>query len=130
MPGVMMQIGNYQFSIGTAAYQELTRVHSWRWNEVPRAGRKPASQYDGPEAATLELSGVIYPHYKGGIGQIVAMRKEADKGEPLMLVDGTGKIWGKWVIRTIEEGQSRHFDRGMPMKQQFRMSLREYGDDS
>ena len=129
MPGVMMQIGGFQFSIGTAAYQELTRIHAWRWNEIPRAGRAPASQYDGPAAATMELSGVIYPHYKGGTGQIAAMRTEAGKGEPLMLVDGTGKVWGKWVILTIEEGQDRHFDKGLPLRQRFRISLREYGDD-
>ena len=35
---------------------------------VPRRiGRSPALQYSGPDAEELKLSGVIYPHLKGGL---------------------------------------------------------------
>ncbi|BCS94627.1 tail assembly protein [Desulfoluna limicola] len=126
---VMMALGNYRFSVSTAAYQEFKRSTSYRWAEQARAGRRPALQYMGPGKETLELSGTIYPVYKGGIGQVDDMRTEAGKGKPLSLVDGRGMAWGKWCIESIEEDQAFFLPGGIPKKQTFRLSLVAYGED-
>src|SRR5205085_10895449 len=95
---VMMGLGEFRFGLNTAAYQDLSRSHSWRWPTVERIGAKPATQFVGPGVDAVQMNGVIYPHFGGGLRQIEAMRAEADKGETLNLVDGTGQGWGLYVI--------------------------------
>lgn len=124
---VMLALGDYRFGLATAAYQDLQRTSSWRWQTVDRIGVAPATQYVGPGGESIELSGVVYPHFKGGLGQLDAMRAEAGKGEPLMLVDGMGKVWGKYVVTEVREGQKTFFSNGMPRCQEFNLSLQSYG---
>jgi len=76
-----------------------------------------------------ELDGVIYPSFKGGLGQIEAMRALADAGKPLQLVDGLGRIWGAWVITEIGDTRTVFADDGQPRKLEFRIKLKAYGED-
>ena len=50
-------------------------------------------------------------------------------GEPHLLVDGSGYVWGKWVIEKIDEQQSYFFEDGRPRKIEFHLELTEYGED-
>lgn len=124
-----MGLGEYRFSISTAAYDNFERSSSWRWTEQSRIGRRPALQYAGPGKDDITLAGTIYPFYSGGIGQLPKMREMADTGKPLMLVDGLGKVWGKWCIKSISETQSSFLQGGVPRKIVFRLSLARYGED-
>ena len=126
----LMKLGDYTFSIDSAAYQTLSRTTEYRWRSQPRVGRLPAQQFMGPGEETLSLDGVIYPHFKGGLSQLDAMRTEAGKGEPLMLVDGTGHIWQQWVINQVEETHKTLFEDGTPRRVEFRLQLSRYGEDA
>lgn len=130
MPEVMMTLGDFRFSLDTAAYKRLRRTVEYRWAAQERAGRRPARQFTGIGNETVELEGVIYPHYRGGLGQLEAMRALAGQGSPQILTDGTGKVWGKFCIERIEEIQTLFFGDGTPRKQEFRLSLGHYGEDS
>lgn len=126
----LMKLGEYTFSIDSAAYQSLSRTTEFRWRSQARVGRLPAQQFIGPGSETVALDGVIYPHFKGGLGQLDAMRAEAGKGKPLMLVDGTGQIWHQWVIIQVEETHKILFETGTPGRVEFRLQLRRYGEDA
>jgi hypothetical protein len=129
MADIMMMLGDFIFSVDTAAYQELTRVTEYRWQQQDRVNRAPAQQYIGLGKDEITLTGVIYPHYKGGIGQLDTMRTIAGQGKALLLVDGLGKIHNEWCIVEIEEKQPRHARQGIPLKQEFRLRLVAYGED-
>jgi phage protein U len=130
MSDTMMALGNFRFSIDTAAYQELKRSQAFRWQAQERLQRPPAMQFIGAGDESIELGGVIYPHFKGGLKQLDAMRIEASKGQPLLLVDGLGFVWGQWVITQIDEGQSFFQANGQPLKQTFQLRLVNYGEDN
>jgi len=125
----MMALGAYRFSLPTAAYDDLARTSSWRWPSIDRAGVRPALQYVGPGEDTISMRGVIYPHFRGGLGQVAMMRAEAALGEPLLLVDGTGRVWGDWCITEVREGLSTFFSDGTPRKIDFDLSLSMYGGE-
>jgi phage protein U len=57
------------------------------------------------------------------------MKDSADRGEPLLLVDGLGQIWGRWVILQIEETREVFLKNGVPRKISFRLSISRYGED-
>lgn len=124
---VMMALGEYRFSLNTAAYQELERTSSWRWPTVDRIGARPASQYVGPGEDSVSMRGDIYPHFRGGLGQLTKMREAAAKGVPLNMVDGNGRVWGEYVITEVREGQSVFFSNGKPRKVTFDLTLKMYG---
>lgn len=126
MADVMMQLGEYQFSVNTAAYQDLRRSSEYRWKNQERVGQLDALQYTGQGSDTITLSGVVFPGYKGGTGQLNAMRAQAGTGQPLLLVDGQGFIHGRWVIEKIDEQQAVFARAGVPRRQQFSLQLRKY----
>ena len=130
MTDVMMGLGDFKFSLSTAAYKTLRRSNEWRWVSVARFGRKPALQPTGAGTSNITMNGDIYPHYAGGLGQLDAMRAEAEKQEPLRLAVGNGRYWGQFVIVRINEGQSYLNESGQPRKQTFELELKEYGDDA
>lgn len=128
MINIMMQLGSYQFGINTAAYQELRRVSEYRWSPQERFGQNDALQFTGKNTETITLTGVIFPQFKGGRGQMNSMRSVADRGQPLLMVDGLGGIHGRWVIERVEESQAVFAKAGAPKRQQFTMTLRKYSD--
>jgi len=130
MAGVMMALGEFRFSIDTAAYQEFSRTAEYEWAEIPRFGRRPAMQFTGLGRDSITLSGEIYPAYRGGLGQLEAMRTMAEAGEPLLLVAGTGRVWGQWCITAVTEKHSAPHVNGAPRKQGFDLTLIRYGEDA
>lgn len=123
---VMMQLGTFQFGINTAAYQGLSRSDEWRWPDQERFGQAPALQYTGPGATTITLDGILYPEWRGGLGQLDAMRAEAGKGKPLVLVDGRGQALGMWVIERVDESQSIFAAGGVARRVEFTLQLKRF----
>jgi phage protein U len=144
---ILLQLGDgdppesFRFSMSTAAFDSLELSTSWEWPEQKRVGGSPALQYTGKETPTITLSGVVFPAHnqaftdsKGnlshaaaaGAGQIAAMRALADKAAPLGLSDSRGKNHGRWVIKSITETQSAHFNDGAPRRQNYTLTLARY----
>jgi hypothetical protein len=128
MAGTMIKLGSYVFSLDTAAYQQLARSTAYRWQALDRVNQHAALQYTGPGEDTITLNGVILPTFRGGLGQLDAMRAEAAKGEPLLMVDGQGYVHGRWVIQSINETQKTFERNGAPLQIDFSLRLRKYDE--
>ena len=128
MLDVMLALGNFRFSLDTAAYNELQRSTGFTWADQARIGTNPALQFTGKEAETINLKGLIIPEYKGGLGQLKDMRKIGHEGKPLKLVSGTGEYLGEWVITNITETQNVFGQAGTPRKVEFGIALKRYDD--
>lgn len=126
---IMMGLGSYRFSLNTSAYQQLRRTIEYRWPSQDRILNDPALQYVGAGKEQIELEGTIFPEFRGGLRQIEDMKEAADRGEPLLLIDGLGQIWGRWVITRIEENREVFLKAGIPRKITFRMAITRYGED-
>ena len=119
----MMDVGGYQFGIETAPYEQIRRTWAWRWPQQDVLGARPFQHYLGAGATELLVSGYITPHFKGGLGQIDAMRAEADRGEPLVVVDSLGNDWGDFVITELVETRRDVGPAGLPLRIEFRLTL-------
>lgn len=126
---VLLGLGDFRFSMLSAAYDTLRRSTEWRWAKVDRINRMPALQYIGPGAESITLSGTIYPHMGAGLSQIAAMRAAAGAGTPLPLVSGRGDVIGRWCISRVEETVGAMFADGAARKQDFSLTLDAYGED-
>jgi phage protein U len=129
---VMLALGDYRFSVDTAAYQSLQQSQSWGWVEQARVGSQPLLQLTGKALRSITMTGTIYPEYKGGFGQVSLMRKEADKGKPLTLlsmsetVDSSGLIVGDFVIVSVSETHRMFRGDGSPRAIEFSIELKQY----
>lgn len=126
---MMMILGVYRFIIKNAAYQTLKRHSTYRWQEINRIGSNTALQFSGFGVEIIEIEGIIYPHFKGGLKQIALMRAEAGFGKPLFLISGNGFAFGRWCITKISENQSNFLSDGSPRKIEFNLTLKRYGED-
>jgi uncharacterized protein len=122
----MMRLGPLKFSVDRAAYQQLSRSAEYRWARQPQIGRNDALQFTGLGPETVDLSGVVFPFYKGGLGQVDRMRLAGQIGIPLPLIDGRGRVLGLWVIERVTEDQEVFAAFGAPRKQSFSMRLTRY----
>ncbi|WP_422110278.1 phage tail protein [Citrobacter freundii] len=66
---VMMMLGNFAFSIDTAAYHQLTREASWRWSEQERIGKQDLLQYTGKPGRTVRLEGQSHAFFRKGVAR-------------------------------------------------------------
>ena len=128
--GQMLAIGDFKFSINTAAYQSLQRSINYRWQSQERIGRMPAQQFVGIGEESISLDGIIYPHFNNeGIKQITEIEIMAADGLPLDVIDGGGNSYGQWVIISINETKTIFFSNGAPRKVEFTISIKKYGKD-
>ncbi|MDD3676028.1 phage tail protein [Thauera propionica] len=126
---VMLALGPFRFEVGSATYQSLAMSQSWRWPEQARIGRDSALQFTGRDPAEIRLHGVLFPGFDAGLAQVDAMRQLADRGEPMQLVDGLGRVWGSWVIAEVSDTRSVLMDNGQPRRVGFEVRLKPYGED-
>ena len=127
---VLVGLGPFIFQAASGLnHQRLRRVASARWQPQNRVGRAPALQFSGPGTEKVNLRGVIYPHYTGGLGQLEGMRMQCKLGLPHMFVSGLGFVFGLWVITRVSDTQEFFDASGSPRKVEFNIGLAAYGPD-
>ncbi|KRP83798.1 MULTISPECIES: phage tail protein [Pseudomonas] len=126
---MMLALGMFVFSLSTAAYQELQRQTEWRHASNNRIGAVPARQFLGRGDDTITLPGVILPELAGSGLSLDAIRLMANTGKAWPMVEGSGRIYGLWVIESLSETKTIFFSDGTPRRIEFSLSLKRIDDD-
>lgn len=126
---MMMALGMFVFSLRTAAYQELQRQTDWRHASNSRIGAAPARQFVGRGEDAITLPGIIFPELAGSALSLDAIRLMANTGKAWPMVEGTGRIYGLWVIESLSENKTIFFSDGTPRRIEFTLSLKRTDDD-
>lgn len=124
----MMALGMFVFSLPTLAYQELQRKSSWRHARSGRIGAIDATQFVGRENDTISMSGTAYAELMAGRASLDELRDMAAQGKAWPLIDGTGRVYGAFVITGVDEGMKEFFADGTPRKIDFGIELLEIAD--
>lgn len=126
---MMMAFGQFVFSVGTLAYQELQRQTSWRHPSNSRVGARPARQFVGPGDDTMRLSGLLAPEVTGTTVALDDLRAMADQGLAWPLVDGAGTVYGQYVIEHLNEAKTVFFADGKARRIEFDLQLARVDDE-
>lgn len=124
---MLMALGPYFFRPRPLLTKRKTEPPPTDGKSKRSSARPPCTTLWGREQ-TLQLEGTVYADYHDGLDQIPRMKEAADKGEPLMLVDGLGNVLGQWVILTLQEKQTFFRSNGLPRKSTFALNLKKYDD--
>ncbi len=125
---MMMALGMFVFSLETLAYQEFQRQTEWRHGSTPRIGTNPARQYLGRGDDSITLPGVLLPALAGTQLSLDTLRTMADTGKAWPLVEGTGKIYGTWIIESLSETRTLFFRDGQARRIEFTLTLKRIDD--
>lgn len=126
---MMMCLGQFVFQLDTLAYQQFKRRTAWKHPTQSLVGARDASQFLGPGEDTITLDGSVVPEFAGDHLNLDALRYMANTGQAYALVEGTGAIFGAFVITEIEETRSHFYEDGSPRKVEFSISLRRVDMD-
>lgn len=125
---MMMALGVFVFGLETLAYQEFQRQTQWRHASTSRIGAQPARQFTGRGDETLTLPGVLLPGLAGVALSLDALRFMADTGKAWPLVEGTGRLYGAWVIESLQETRTLFFRDGAARRIEFSLALQRIDD--
>ncbi|KMS58587.1 phage tail protein [Sphingobium cupriresistens] len=115
---MLMALGMFIFEISTLAHDEMQRKAQWVHAKSGRVGARDATQFVGPGAETISLSGAVYTEIADASLSIDQLRAMADEGDAYPLLDGTGLVFGDFVIEAIDgrhaaimaDGRARRID--------------------
>lgn len=126
---MMLALGMFVFSLSTAAYQALQRQTEWRHASNPRVGSAPARQFVGRGNDTITLPGIILPELAGSALSLDVLRLMANTGKAWPMVEGSGRIYGLWIIESLNETKTLFFRDGTPRRIEFTLNLKRIDDD-
>lgn len=129
MADVLMTLGTIRFSVSEGSYRNLSRDLEMRVARMDRASRQAARQVLG-EDETIEIEGVCYPGQRHAADRVESFRALARTRKAAMLTDGTGAVWGMYVIERVSERGSEFLSNGVAQRQDFRISLGAAGEDA
>ncbi|CAK8738163.1 hypothetical protein SODG_001962 [Sodalis praecaptivus] len=121
---MMMALGMFVFMLHTVPYQEFQHQIAWRHPSNSRIGRRPQSQFLGPDEETVTLSGVLLPEITGGRVSLMALQKMAETGKAWSLIEGNGAIHGMFVIESMSRTKSVFFSDGTARRIEFTLTLK------
>ncbi len=125
---MLMSLGMFPFSLPTLAHDDLSRRTAWRHATSQRIGARDASQYVGPGEESITIGGTAHAELTDGRASLDRLRAMADKGEAYTLVDGTGVVFGAFVIQTLDERHKALFPDGTPRAIEFQLQLGRVDD--
>lgn len=123
-----MILGFYPFMVDTLAYEELTETVSFEWAEQKRIGSYPAMHYTGQNARVRQLRGKLCPPFTGTHANIYRMHAMGELTMPLMLIAGSGLVFGRWVIESVEDVGRYHTTLGAPRLTEWNVRIKKYDD--
>jgi len=125
---MMMALGMFVFGMHTLAYQEFQRQTNWRHSSTSRVGTNPARQFLGRGDDTITLPGVLVSGLTGQQVSLELLRQMADTGKAWALIEGTGRIYGIWVIENMQETRTYFFKDGAARRIEFTLTLQRIDD--
>ncbi|SNS20719.1 hypothetical protein SAMN06295912_102266 [Sphingomonas laterariae] len=128
MSNAIMGFGMFVFSIPTLLHDQLQRKMDYVFARSPRVGARDATQFVGIGDETISLAGITSVELGDGVASIDTLRGMAEDGEAQPLVDGAGRVYGTFVITSIDERYRTFFPDGTPRTIDFAIDLLRVDD--
>ena len=126
----MLCLGLFVFSLDTLSYQELQRRRTWKHASQALVGARNARQYLGPGDDIITLNGTVVPEFAGDTASLLVLEMMANQGAAWVLVEGTGTIYGAFIITEMQETKTFFYDNGEPRKIEFTLTLERVDEDA
>jgi hypothetical protein len=120
---VVARLGSVEFSLPAGTFTQIERGTSWRVDVPDPIEGLGVPDVRGRESDEITITGIVFPGFTGTLDSVERLRDAGDAGEPLLLVDGEGTIYGSWVVRSLQEMRAEHLPSGIPRKMNWTLVL-------
>ncbi len=120
---MMLILGLFVFHLQTLPYQTMQRNVDYRWPSNSRIGLRPTLQFLGVGEEKITLSGVLMPEITGGKVSLQLLDAMATESRAWPLLEGTGTIYGMFVVNSVSETRSEFFSDGSARRIEFSLTL-------
>lgn len=127
---MLLALGQFPFLLLSAPLNEWQRQRAWKHATNSRVGARDASQYVGQGNDSITLAGLIAAGEIGSPLSLDVLVAMADTGDAYVLVDGTGRVHGAFVIAELHETQTYHNLLGVAQKIEFTLTLNRVDDSA
>lgn len=103
-----MSLGNVIFKLSSLPVMKMANQSEYRYNRIETIKGKTFTQHLGRGVETIDIQGTILSQLVGERDKgILSLKRAAEKGESLSLLDSTGAVHGQWVIvsLTVDSGE-------------------------
>lgn len=121
---MMMTLGLYVFMLNTLPYQSLARSVNYNLAENKRVGKRPVTQFLGVGQEEITLIGELRPEITGGIVSLLAFETMANMGRAWPLIEGSGFIYGMFIIKEMTHTNTQFFPDGRAQSISFTLKLK------
>lgn len=126
----LFALGLFVFGMPTLAPDQMQQALGWRHPSNSRVGVRPSSQFIGVDDETITLRGVLYPELaNNGEYDLDDLRDMADTGDDYPLLDGTGRVYGTYVITGLDIARSELMYDGVAQRIEFTLKLKRTDDE-
>jgi len=122
-PRELMSLGLFVFGMDTVPYQALRHALEWRHGKSERHQARAASQYLGPGAETINISGLLVPEVAGSYAAFDRLVEMGDTGEDYPLMDGLGRVLGHFILVKFDRDHLTVMGGGIPRQVGFSLDL-------
>ncbi|MGM3162463.1 phage tail protein [Dickeya undicola] len=123
---MMLALGLFVFHLRTLPYNTIKREAAYNWQGNARIGLRNSHQYLGKGDETITLSGTLIPEISGITSQAsrLALDYMADSGMAWPLIEGSGTIYGMFVITRMEYSGKDLYSDGSARSISFTLTLK------
>ncbi|MBG6247347.1 MULTISPECIES: phage tail protein [Symbiopectobacterium] len=126
---MMMVYGLLVFELKTLPHQQLRQSKQCRHVKNERINRSAKWQYIGAGEDQITLDGILYPEITGGEMSLTALNTQAYSGRPWPLIEGTGQIYGMYVLTGMQTTRTELDRYGKAKKIAFSLSFQRCDED-
>lgn len=127
---MLMVLGQFVFQPDALSFNELQRQRAWNFADNAVASGRSKKQFIGAGEDNVTLSGIVVQEHgvgtRDGIEQLADM---ADSGQGYVLMDGSGYLYGVYIITGIDETKQLMIFNGIPRKIDFSIKLTRVDDN-
>jgi phage protein U len=125
---MLVGLGTFRFHVPTTTVDTLNRTVSGRVANQAVIGAAPRTHLLGPDTETISISSKFYPmNYNIGGEQLMAgLRAVCAAQIPMMMVASSGRVFGRWIIVSVTENETRFGPSGRAQEIDATLELQAY----
>ncbi|MBC6714806.1 phage tail protein [Aurantimonas sp. DM33-3] len=125
---MLMALGPFRFTVPTFTVDTRDRSTSGRIAHSEVIGADQPTHLLGPGPSTITLSTTFHPMHlnRAGGAMLEAVRLACAMQTPLTFVSILGAIFGRWIIESVDSGETQYAPNGQPQTVTATIKLTRY----
>lgn len=120
---IVLAWGGILFTPNKESFDDLSHKMNFGWQKQPMMNASPLYQATQELDYEITLKGKIYTLKAGHTDMINKLKAQGESQKPYFMADGNGKIYGKFILMSLDGTESHQLKNGIPLKQEYSLSL-------